>query len=155
MLQNHPQKSVSHSVVSNSLRPYRLRPARLLVHGILQARILEWVAIPLSRGSSQSRDWSQVSCIAGGFFTIWATREVPGNCSTCYWFHRAFLRMKWVNTYLVLRERQTQKKPLLVPNFSYFTPCSWEYYLFHKNWLTPNVRLALCWIMKLNLSGEN
>ena len=36
---------------------------------------LEYVAIPFSRGSSQPRDWTQVSCIAGGFFTIWATRE--------------------------------------------------------------------------------
>ena len=47
------------------------------VHGILQARILEWVAISFSRGSSQSRDWTQVSHIVGGFFTIWATREAP------------------------------------------------------------------------------
>ena len=39
------------------------------VHGILQARILEWVAIPFSRGSSQSRDRTQVSHIVGGFFT--------------------------------------------------------------------------------------
>ena len=38
------------------------------VHGILQARILEWVAVLSSRGSSQPRDWSQVSHIAGGFF---------------------------------------------------------------------------------------
>ena len=45
------------------------------VHGILQARILEWVAIPLPRGSSWPRDWIPVSCIAGRFFTIWATRE--------------------------------------------------------------------------------
>ena len=45
------------------------------VHGILQTRILEWVAIPFSRGSSQLRDWTRVSCIAGGFFAIWATRE--------------------------------------------------------------------------------
>ena len=45
------------------------------VHGIFQARILEWVAIPFSRGSSQARDKTQVSCIAGRFFTIWATRE--------------------------------------------------------------------------------
>ena len=44
-------------------------------HGILQARILEWVAVPFSRGSSQSRDQTQVSRIAGGFFTSWATRE--------------------------------------------------------------------------------
>ena len=45
------------------------------VHGILQARILEWRAIPFSRGSSQPRDQTQVSCVGGGFFTIWATRE--------------------------------------------------------------------------------
>ena len=45
------------------------------VHGILQARILEWVAFPFSRESSQPRDQTQVSHIAGGFFTSWATRE--------------------------------------------------------------------------------
>ena len=45
------------------------------VHGILQARILEWVAIPFSRGSSQPRDQTQVSHIADRFFTSWATRE--------------------------------------------------------------------------------
>ena len=45
------------------------------VHGILQARILEWVAIPFCRVSSWPRDQTQVSCSAGGFFTIWATRE--------------------------------------------------------------------------------
>ena len=43
--------------------------------GIIQARILEWVAMPSSRGSSQLRDYTQVSHIAGGFFAIWATRE--------------------------------------------------------------------------------
>ena len=42
--------------------------------GILQTRILEWVAMPSSRGSSPPRDRTQVSCIAGRFFTIWATR---------------------------------------------------------------------------------
>ena len=45
------------------------------VHGILQARILQWVAIPSSRGSSQPRDQTQVSCIAGRFFAIWATSQ--------------------------------------------------------------------------------
>ena len=45
------------------------------VHRILQARILEWVAISFSRGSSQPRYWTQISCIAGRFLTIWATRE--------------------------------------------------------------------------------
>jgi len=41
------------------------------------SRILEWVAFPFSRGSSQPRDRTQVSCIAGGFFTSWATRDLP------------------------------------------------------------------------------
>ena len=45
------------------------------VHGILQARILEWVVVPLSRGSSQPRDRTQVFRIAGRVFTSWATRE--------------------------------------------------------------------------------
>ena len=49
------------------------------VHGIPQARILEWVAMPSSRGSSWLWDRTQVSYIARGFFTIWATREAPGS----------------------------------------------------------------------------
>ena len=49
------------------------------VHGIHQARILEWVAIPFSRGSSWPRDWTWVSCITGRFFAIWATREGESN----------------------------------------------------------------------------
>ena len=52
------------------------------VRGNLQARILEWVAFSFSRRSSQPRDWTQVSCIAGGFFTIWATREAGSNSET-------------------------------------------------------------------------
>ena len=45
------------------------------VHGFLQARLLEWVAIPFSTGSAPPRDQTQISCIAGGFFTVWSTRE--------------------------------------------------------------------------------
>ena len=45
------------------------------IHGIVQARILEWVAISFSRGSSQLGDWTRVSCIAGRHFNLWATRE--------------------------------------------------------------------------------
>ena len=47
------------------------------VQGIFQARVLEWVAISFSRGSSRPRDRTQVSCIAGRRFTVWATREAP------------------------------------------------------------------------------
>ena len=50
------------------------------IHGILQARILKWVAFP-SRESSQTRDQTQVSQIVGRFFTSWATREAQEYCS--------------------------------------------------------------------------
>ena len=53
------------------------------VHEIHQARILEWVAVPSSRVSSQPRDWTQVSCIAGRFITIWATREAQQMIQVC------------------------------------------------------------------------
>ena len=54
---------------------YSLQPQLFAVHGMLQAKILEWVAFPFYRGSSQSRDPTQVSHIAGRFFTSWATSE--------------------------------------------------------------------------------
>ena len=54
--------------VSNSLRPHGSPPGSS-VYGILQARILEWVAMTSSRGSSWPRDWNFIFCIAGGFFT--------------------------------------------------------------------------------------
>ena len=56
-------------------------PMDCIVHGILQARIWEWVAFPFSRVSSQPRDWSQVSCIAGRFFASWATKEAQESWS--------------------------------------------------------------------------
>ena len=49
------------------------------VHEILQVRILEWVVIPFSRGSSRPRDQIYVSCIAGRFLTVWATWEAENN----------------------------------------------------------------------------
>ena len=52
------------------------RPPGSSIHGILQARILEWVAIPFSRGSSRPRDQTQASYTASRFFTIWATGKI-------------------------------------------------------------------------------
>jgi len=56
--------------------PMDSSPPGFSVHRILQARILEWVTMPFSRGSSWLRLWTRVSCIAGRFFTIWATRII-------------------------------------------------------------------------------
>ena len=61
-------ESVSHSVCPTLCDPTDCSPPGSSVHGILQARIREWVAIPFSRESSQPRDWTWVFCIAGRFF---------------------------------------------------------------------------------------
>ena len=84
---NYPKWS--RSVVSDSLWPGEVAQSCLTlcdpvdcslpvssIHGILQARILEWVAISFSRGSSQPRDQTQVSCTAGRRFTLWAIKEL-------------------------------------------------------------------------------
>ena len=65
------------SVKVAQLCPTLCDPMDYTVHGILQARIMEWVAFPFSRGSSQPRGQTQVSHIAGGFFISWATNGAP------------------------------------------------------------------------------
>ena len=66
-------------------------------HGIRQDRILEWVAVPFSKGSSQPRDRTQVFRIAGRFFTSWATREAPRGRIDAFelWCWRRLLRVPW------------------------------------------------------------
>ena len=70
-----PWRTVQVKVKVTQPCPTLWDPMDYTVCGILQARILEWVAFLFSRGSSQPRDWTQVSCIAGGFFTSWATKS--------------------------------------------------------------------------------
>ena len=67
--------NVSHQSCPTLWEPMDCSQPCSSVHGILHARILEWVAIPFSRGSSWSMHRTWISCIAGRFFTIWATRE--------------------------------------------------------------------------------
>ena len=55
--------------------PVNCSPPSSSVHGILQARVLEWVAIPFARGSSRPRDRTRVSLVAGRRLALWATRE--------------------------------------------------------------------------------
>ena len=64
------QVKVKVSVMSDCLQPHGLYS-----HGILEAKILEWLAFPFSRVSSQPRDQTHISHIAGRFFTSWARRE--------------------------------------------------------------------------------
>ena len=68
-----------------------LRPPGSSVPGVLQARTLEWVAMPSSRGSSWPRDWTQVFHITGGFFTVWVPQTLFISNST-----------KWLGVFLFL-----------------------------------------------------
>ena len=65
------------------------------IHGIFQARIPQWAAISFSRRSSPARDWTQVSCIVGRCFTIWATREVLEDLFYSLTFMRKKISMKF------------------------------------------------------------
>ena len=70
-----------------TLWPMDGSPPDSSVHRALQAQIVQWIAIPFSRGSSQPRNRAQVSSIAGKFFTIWATREAK---LQYIWFKKSF-----------------------------------------------------------------
>ena len=87
-------------------------PMDYTVHGILQARILEWVTFPFSRGSYQARDQTQVPHFAGRFFTSWATSH-PGSQLMIREIH------KW-----------------LTKTFIYFLPLQWYYWTFVLSWVT-------------------
>ena len=71
--------------------PVDCSPPGFSVHGISQARILEWIAIPFSRGSSQPRDGTPVSCTAGRFFTVWTTGK---SLSSWVWIKFCLVRSK-------------------------------------------------------------
>ena len=75
--------------------PMDCSPPGSSVHGILQARILEWVAISFSRGSSWPRDRTQVSRTAGRHFYLWATREAPNHLKAEYQRTDAFKLWDW------------------------------------------------------------
>ena len=79
---------VSPSVMSDSSDPMNCTPPASFVYGIFQARILKWIAMPFSRGSSWPRDWTWVSCIAGRFFTVWSTRNFCSNYMLYYLDHK-------------------------------------------------------------------
>ena len=106
------------------------------VHGIFQARVLEWVAISFSKGSSWPRDQTQVFCIAGRRFTLWATREAYfievllksstivtelsislfNSVSFCFMYFRAL----WLGEYMfIIWRRKWQPTPVFLPGESH------------------------------------
>ena len=99
------------------------------VHGILQARILEWVAIPFSRGSSWPRDRTQVFHIAGRCFTIWATREA-------YYYSHQWLTWRQITVmrYLILKTLMFMKKVLIVYHGGFHAHHSFSFWYPGPHW---------------------
>ena len=93
--------------------PMDCNPSGSSVHGILQARILEWVAMPFSRGSSQFRDRTQVSSTAGRFFTVWATREDQEYWSWPQELNRGLLLLRWILYQLSYQGRVNESRSVM------------------------------------------
>ena len=109
-------------------------PWNYTIHGILQARILEWVAVSFSRASSQSRDQTQVSCIADGFVTSWATREA---------------QYEVINSTL---KKKNKKKLRTLPKTE---PHELTYGVDFPKWDCPASRMIFaCWVSCFSLSCQ-
>ena len=102
------------------------------VHGLLKARILEWVAVPFSKGSSWPRDWTQVSCIVSRCFTIWTTREAH-QCK-----RRRF--SLWVEKILGDKQQQARKRVKASDTFHYHSHANIQS-LFFKSLSLRNKKL--------------
>ena len=102
------------------------------VHGILQVRMLEWVAVPFSRGSSQPRNQTQVSRIAGSFFTSWATRYL---CQTwtsnwCYYYLNFSFYLDFAifsNQFFFSSRRQLRNNIESTAHGSFISSCLWQF----------------------------
>ena len=129
--------------------PVDCSPTGSFVHRFLQAKILEWVAISSSKGSSQPRDQTQVSCIAGRFFIIWAKREVHIYLSIYLSIHIHTMIYRYINISIIslfefLDERiwgqcpeLTRHPPsptLVILFFSTANSKSCSFMLFHLIW---------------------
>ena len=90
--------------MSDSCDPMEYSPPGSSVHGIFQARMLEWVAISFSRGSSQPRDRTQVSCTAGRFFTKTVIQKKPLVLSALRYFIQRWrcLDLSWTGATVVI-----------------------------------------------------
>ena len=108
------------------------------VHGIFPARVLEWVAISFSRGSSQPRDWTQVSCIADRRFTVWATYPAPNGKTHTHTCTHDFVNS--LSVYLVENWTQSADSFLELHDYSIVWLC---HHLFNQSSLTGQSVLFL------------
>ena len=121
--------------------PTDCSPPGSSVHGILQATILEWVAMSSSRGSYQPRDRTQVSHILGGFFTIWATREAQEYCMVAYPFSRVSSQSKdWTGVSCIAGRFSTSWAMREVPFTLYLLK-----FLYHKFSYQGSLQISNPW----------
>ena len=104
--------------MSYSCHPMYYSPLGSSVHGMFQARILEWIAISFSRGSSQPRNQTQVSCIAGKFFIDWAMREKYMHPILMYIHYQLNFQLRPLDNNAMYK---------LNCRFNYFLPLRWEH----------------------------
>ena len=116
--------------------PVDCSPPGFSVHGILQARILEWVTISFSRGSSQPRDRTQVSRIGGRRFNLWAKSWVPKN----WCFQIVVLEVPWTarrSNQSILKDINPEyslEGLMLKLKLQYLGHLMWRAYSLKKTW---------------------
>ena len=101
----------SRSVCPTLCDPVDCSPPGSSVHGIFQARVLEWIAISFSRGSSWPRDWTQVSCIVDRRFTVWATDESQVGIKIT---RRNIINLRYADDTTLMAESEEELKNLLM-----------------------------------------
>ena len=96
--------------------PMDCSPTGPSVQGIFQARLLEWIAISFSRGSSKPRDRTWVSCIAGTLFTVWATRKAQSRILKYAFFHTVHFHsnLRYADNNTLMAESEEELKRLLM-----------------------------------------
>ena len=131
------------------------------VYGILQARILAWVAISFSRGSSQRRDPTWVSWIAGRFFTNWATREAQYSTRSFRFLRNFLLIPRWAFSLSKKSRKWIQSNLwvcvhlclwLLIPHMSRFRYASENFtFTFYREFPSNLLMLKKYWSLTLEL----
>ena len=137
------KRKCSCSVVSSSLRLHDCSLPSFSIHGSFQARVLEWVAISFFRGSSRPREWTQISCIAGRRFTLWASRE-----DSHYSLGLAQIHVYWdgMQSNLLICCRPLLLLPSIFPSIRIFFTMSQLSYQVAKVLVCPSLQ----WIFRVD-----
>ena len=118
------------------------------IRGLLQARVLEWVAISFSRGSSQPRDRTRVSHIAGRRFTIWATREIQVGWGALK-LHKFNIHV-WNSSFVQIRNKEVEDRQKLWSLLQYLQalqPLASNFFL-SLSWLIFKVGIIIPYLLK-------